>query len=179
MNEPKIETPAVETPVVPANEPVEKPTLLNKVMNILQANTLIQSITNDNKSLLSRLQEKETEVANLHKMSEEWATKVAGIEQLETSHKSQLSIQKAEYDKQINDLKANITAAETSAGSKAVKILANVGIPVEDLPKVATVTKIISPEEIVEQFNKLKGPEQTAFYNEHRPIILKATGMVK
>lgn len=179
MNETKTESPvAVETPKVDTttNEVAEKPTLINKVMNILQANTLIMSLTADNKSLLTRLQEKEAEVTNLHKMSEEWASKIDSINQLETSYKAQLATQKTDFENQINQLKGKVTDATSSADKKAITIVANLGIPIDEVPKISNPVSDNSPEAKLAKFTAMpKGPEKTAYYNANRIDIVRAT----
>ena len=167
---PVVATPAVtaETTPTPTSSTETKQTLGQKVMNVLQANTIIQSLTADNKSLLARLEEKENEVNSMKQLSSDWSIQIEGIEQLKKS-----------YDKQIEDLKKNVTTAEASSGVKAIKILANAGVPIDDVPAITSTKKTLSPEETLEQFNKLKGSEQTTFYNEHRDTILKQTGLKK
>lgn len=170
MNDTKLESPVVE------DKKTEAPSFIAKVFNILQANTLIKSLTEDNKNLMARLDEAQAEVKNLHKMSEDWAPQIESINQLKESHKVQLETQKTDLGKQINELKGQVSTEVNSAQKKAITILANLGVPIDELPPISNNVTNNSPEAKLNTFLAMPaGTEKTAYYNANRVDVIRAS----
>ena len=168
-----IEAPATLTKLeVKAEQP--SPTLMQKVMNIVQANTIIESMNLEKNSLQMKLQESDTNILALKK------TNLDYVGQIE-SYKNQMALQKSEFEKQIAGLNVKVTdeskSVDTKANMKAIKILADSGINIEDTQKVMASTKTrISPEAKLEQYkNMSNGPEKNEYYAKNRMDIIHAT----
>ena len=127
------------------------------------------ALKTENAGLLVKLQEAETTVTNLQNMSKDMTEKQAEhnnvITQLKADHDKALANMKATYETQISDLNKNVTTEATSSETKAITILAQIGVPMDDLPQATTEDnsasilnnmKGMTPSQLSDYFNKNK-----------------------
>lgn len=122
----------------------------------------------EKKQLLTKCEEAETAFKNLQDMSKDMTETQAEhnnvIAKLKADHETALTQLKADYEKQISDLNNKITAEATNTETKAANLIASLGIPQDELPKVALndnnninileKMKALSASELSEQFMK-------------------------
>lgn len=137
-----------------------------KLVNRNEYNSLVEEKT----LLLAKCQSLETEIENLKNMSKDMTeakaeneTVIAGI--------------KAEYEKQISELKSGMQKVEVSSEEKAISILASIGVPQEELPKQTVET--LTPEQLFAKWTELQKSNKTEankLYAEHRNEFIRMVG---
>lgn len=80
-----------------------------------------------------------------------------------------------EYQAKIDALEVQLASTKNGVNKEAAQVLASLGVEPEVIPVSAMDTK----GNVMDEFNKLKGPEQTAFYLANKEVILKASGLIK
>lgn len=93
------------------------------------------------------------------------------------AHELALATLKATYEKQISDLNQVVETESTSSESKAISILATVGVPTEKLPEATNVA--VTPKDIYDKWQSLQATDKkaaTEFYNSNRETIKTFVG---
>jgi hypothetical protein len=134
----------------------------------------------DRDALLAKVIELENEIANLKSMSIEMTNKQIDhnnvIAQLKSDSDKAIETTKADYDKQISELKTQVVVEANNSEAKAISVLAQVGVAMDDLPKASNVTADNSPEAKLNTFLAMPhGAERTAFYSTNRVDIVRAS----
>lgn len=128
-----------------------------------------------NKGLLQKLQETENLVKNLQDMSKDMTEKQAQhaeeISNLTNAHAKALEELKASHEKQISELKNTLQSESTSTEAKAQRIVASVGLPMDDLPA-ATKTEPLTIETA-----SAKMKSDPTYFTQHKDEILKLVGI--
>lgn len=126
----------------------------------------------DRDNLKVQLQASETEVSNLKAMSVEFTDKISAFATKEADFNKQIEDLKAEHTKAISDLQGKVETESKSAEAKAQAIASSMGITSEDkLPKVVKSTAI-TPEYVSEQMAQDK-----TFFAKNKQQILRLAGI--
>jgi len=162
----------------------------------------LTAIEAEKKCLLEKCQGLENEVTNLKDMSKDMTEAQAEHNNVITtlkadSEKASVTM-KAEYDnkltalkvesdkafidlktatdKTISDLTNQVKEASASSEAKAITIVANLGVPIDDLPPISNNVTNNSPEAKLNTFLAMSsGTEKTAYYNTNRADIVRAS----
>ena len=130
----------------------------------------LASMEQEKTQLLKKCEGLEAEIDSLKSMSKEMTEEKA-------EHLNVIAALKADYEKQIAELKGNIQTAEVSAEEKAISTLASIGVPQDELPK--PTIEALSPEQLFAKWTELQKTNKTEankLYSEHRDEFIKMVG---
>ncbi len=134
----------------------------------------IEALTQSNEEWMSKYQ-------SLEKQLTEAQDTIGNFMVEKENHEKALTDMKADYEgklaklveetnKTISDKEASVEQAEESAEAKAAAIVANIGIPADEIPKVIS-NEII---DVIAHYESLKGAERSAYLNNNKQQILNA-----
>ncbi len=149
------------------------------IFNIIKANKEIKDLQeqinqleSDNNKLLESVKTHEQREATYALGSQDWASEK---EKLVSEHEESIKKMKEDYESQLKNLSEKLEKADKTAAEKAAQIVSAIGIE----PETIKISSVPSNEDIYKTFTKLQGPERQKFYQEHRELILKYTGLLK
>ena len=99
----------------------------------------------------------------------------AEIKNLKADYEKQLAEMKAGYEKQISELQVKVAAEMVSSETKAVKTLATIGVPADEVPQVPKEEKT----QILEQAKRLSGDGLNEFIRTNKTAIFNALKSAK
>jgi uncharacterized protein YeeX (DUF496 family) len=164
------EVPAtIETPVAIIITPQVTPKVgvIERVTNVMRANSIIDQLRQDNTQLTTQLAEAQNAFANLQNMSHDQQALV-------TAHNTAIEKMKNDYEAKVNELtlKAELTQEKVSA--QAVEQLAAAGITANKIE-----TQVAPIKTAYEVFKELVGPAQQQYFEKNKSEIMKSRPMVK
>jgi len=146
----------------------------------------------EKKDLLVKLQESENAFKTLQDMSQGMTEAQANHNQvvldlrnaqeatlleLNTTHTNAINALKADYEKQISDLKTEVKKESVSVEEKVISAMAQIGVPVEEIP--SATENVLTPEGCYNKWQSLLTTDTKAanqFYNTNRDTIKKFVG---
>lgn len=149
-------------------------------MNIFKIKTYkeFSALETDRNALLVKVGELETQVNNLTFMSKDMTERQAEhnnvITQLKADHDTALTQLKTDYETQLTNLKVELDTETKSVETKAQKIVATMGLPVAELPKVVTT---VTNEDLVTQLQTASPKEREEIFSKNQSEILKLAGI--
>lgn len=160
-------------------------------MKIITRKEMI-GIEDEKKALLEKNKGLEAEVASLKEMSKdimeqqaEYNANIAALkadnakavsdlqsatEVLKAEHQKAINELVAVHEKTISDMSAKVQLAEASSEAKAIKTLATIGVPAEELPKVTTQNNT----QVLEEAKKLQGSQLSEYFEQNKKAIFDA-----
>lgn len=156
------------------------------MFNIVTRKT-IEAIAIEKAGLLTKCEGLEATVKNLQDMSKDMVESQAEhnkvitelnagykkqIADLKASHQTELDTIKGEYEKQISELNAKVEIEKASSEAKAIKVLASIGVPADEVPKVE-VAPVKSDNDILKEYEAASTKEKPAIFAKNKDKFLK------